>query len=259
MRATGSGVIGMGFVMVPVSFFKASRIESVRDKLHTACECGESAKQIIVCPNPTCGKTYTSWWQLPMRIFDAGAGIRILLTQKEIDEVKMKGKKDTMEVEKVVSLQAFATRYILTDPFYILPPNKAVSATKRIYRLLVVALATDGKAMLTRMTVRGNTKRIAIIADPENGILMGYEVQDAKPLEECDVPKDAVDEKLLKQAKGLLAGLATEDTTFVADPDPVEALLSAKIDAVDKSGLIPPIVSESTTKGEEILLPEKEA
>jgi non-homologous end joining protein Ku len=233
-RAFGSSVIGIGpFVQVPVKMYKATRVEGIRGKLHTVCSCGGKPKQNIACEK--CNSKFTSWQAVPDREFDAGGDQRIKLTKEEIDSAKSSNIHDMMQVEKVVNLAKFASRYILGEPVYLLPDDEAPGAQKKAYRTIVEALASEGKVMLTRFTMRGYSKRFAISGDKERNVLVAYEVDDAQAVS-TDIPKDPVDAKTLKDAKALLASSETEDVEFPGEPDPLEELISNKIDEQMRKG-----------------------
>lgn len=233
-RAFGSSVISIGdFVQVPVKLYKATRVEGVRGKLHTICACGGKPKQKIGCEK--CGANYTSWWVVPDREFDAGGDVKIRLTKEEIDNAKSSNVHDCMEVVKVVNLAQFSSRYILSEPMYLLPDEDAPGAQKKAYRTIVEALAVEGKAMLTRFTMRGVNKRFAISGDKERNVLVAYEVDDAQAVT-VPVPKEAVDAKTLAGAKALLASSESDDLDFASDPDPLEELISNKIDEQMRKG-----------------------
>jgi non-homologous end joining protein Ku len=233
-RAFGSSVIGIGsFVQVPVNMYKATKTEGVRGKLHTVCSCGGKPKQNIACEK--CGAKYTSWSAIPDREFDSGGDQRIKLTKEEIDNAKSASNHDMMQVEKVVNLAKFATRYILSEPIFLLPDEEAPGAQKKAYRTIVEALASEGKVMLTRFTMRGYSKRFAIAGDKERNVLVAYEVDDAQAVS-ADIPKDPVDPKTLKDAKTLLATAETEDVEFSGEPDPLEEIISNKIDEQMRKG-----------------------
>ena len=231
-RSSGSSIIGLGdFVQVPVVWEKATKVEGQRGKLHTVCSCGAKPKMDINCPK--CAKKYSSWQGVPDREFDAGSNVKIILTKDEIDAAKSSNVHDMMQVEKIVSLSQFASRYILSEPKYLLPDADAPGAQKKAYRTIV--LACEGKVMLTRYTNRGISKRYAIVGDTKKNVLVAYEVDDAKPVS-VDIPKEPIDAKSIASAKALLAASESEDIEFVADPDPIEELISNKIDEQMRKG-----------------------
>lgn len=235
-RAYGSGTISLGLVSLDVQLFKVAPTGGIRDKLYSTCDesCGEKPKQNISCAK--CGKTYSSWWAVPGRAFDAGGGTIVRLTTKELNDAKSSTKHDALSVEKVVSVGPLASTYVLSDPSYLLPKEDSPKAVLKVYRALVTALGETGKALLGRLTIRNTTRRLAVLADMTKNVLTAYVVEDAQPVPR-DIPVENPDALLVGQAKALLAGAATDDVSFPTEADPVEALISAKLDAIVKEGL----------------------
>jgi non-homologous end joining protein Ku len=236
-RAIGSGVISVNaFVQVPVTIYKAEKSEKL--KLKTICTCGERALSApITCKK--CHKDFGfSWQNVPDRVYDAGGGQLVILSKEEMDAAKSSVNYESMQVERAVDFKRVASDYVLGDPKVMLPEEGAVKEHIKAYQLIVSALAVDGRAFLARFTMRGTTYRLCIVADPERGVLVAYEVNDAQPLAR-DLPKMQVSDKDLAQAKALIATLASDDITFPADPDPLEALLSKKLEAVMAAGMQP--------------------
>ena len=208
-RAIQTISVSLGIVSMEAKLYKATKDDSF--KIHSFCTCGSQPKQKIVCPS--CSSEYTSWDKVPMRGIDSP-----LFTKEQWDEAGTVAPSKNIEIEAVVNFKDLATKYILSSPYFMLPDEGASLSVKKVYRLMVEALASQGWAVLSYANFRGQSKRIALIANKTQNILMTYFVEDRRevPFEPESVAVSDAERQLLVQL------LQTQKRGLVDFPAPAD-------------------------------------
>lgn len=242
-RSIKETTISIGFVQLPVSLFKATADATL--DLRSLCECGQAPKQAIACES--CGKTYTSWATVPNRGYKLPTGQYAIVSLEEVKNAKAGVKYDSFEVQKTVPFTHLATRYVLSDPLFLLPPEGTNNVAKKGYNVVTDALDAGNMALLAYLTLRDRTYRYAIVADRAENALLAYELKDRRPLP-YEPDHVAVTEAEKKSLQGTLQGLWSEDPEIPAPKDGLVELIEERIKAL---GVIPGTESEQavlTTK-----------
>ena len=252
--------ITIGFVQVPVALFKAGQDDTL--DLKSLCECGHPPQQFIVCKNPGCGtkaftdqdvrddigngqvvlqgpdgafaaRRYASWQATPKRGYEWTKGKYVELTADEMKAARSSVKYDTFEVVKTADFKDVATRYVLGDPLYVLPPEDGNTVTKKAYSLVTEALDQKGMALLAKLTVREKSYRYAIVADKAANVMMAYVLSERRPLPYTP-EKQSVTAAETGQVQGILQGVYSTDALMDPLPDPLLDLLQEKIAATQR-------------------------
>ncbi len=223
--------ISIGFVQLPVSLFKATADASL--DLKSLCECGKAPKQTIVCPS--CARTYTSWATVPNRGYQLPTGQYAIVSLEEVKNAKGAEKHDSFEVQKTVPFTHLATRYVLSDPMFLLPPEGTNNIAKKGYNVVADALDEGNMALLAYLTLRDKTYRYAIVADRTENVLLAYQLNERRPLP-YEPDHVAVTEAERKSLQGTLQGIWSEDPEIPAPKDALLELIEERIAAL---GVIP--------------------
>lgn len=270
--------ITLGFVQVPVSVFRADQDDKL--DLKTLCDCEQKPEQYVVCTNPSCGERlpepdamaramadhkvvfqdaqgfyvarryfgYQGKQAPPKRGYEWTKGQFVTLTAEEIEAAKASQKKDSIEIVKTGDFKQVASKYVLSGPYYLLPPEKANTVSKEAYCVLVEGLDQKGLTLLGYMTPRDRTDRFAIISDRQENVMMAYHVQDKRPLP-YPPPALQVDKAKAAQLTSVVEGMKDPFATIESLPDPVLALLEQRVAAV--AGL-----SEMQGIGQKVIVPQ---
>ena len=228
--------IGIGLVQLRAKLYKATVDEgsSLRSKVKSLCVCGTAPKQRIVCP--ACDAEYTSYAKVPQRGFEYAKGQFVTLPTEEWESAGKVESSKALGVEKVVDFKTLATRFVLSDPHYLVPDNDGLPVDLKLFRLLVEALDTEGWALLARAALRGYPKRVALIADAKENVLMAYIIEDRRPVPYAATPAPVTDIER-GQLRQLLGASKTDDLAFEAEKDGKLALIESKLDAMLNAGL----------------------
>ncbi len=259
-RSVKETSITIGVYQVPVSAFKAA--QNTELDLKSLCDCEKAPRQMIVCENPECGapldekaaveamklgkhlvvdsggcvreaRRFQAWKDTPKRGYEWTRGEYIVVPTEKVKEAKASVKYDTIEVSKTVDFKKLATTYVLGEPLYLLPPEKANTVTRKAFNIIVEALDQGGMAFLAYMTNKERTYRYAIVADKAQNVLMAYQMDEKRPLP-YDVPKETVSAKETASVTALLQASYDADATLAPVPDPLLEMLSQLVEASEK-------------------------
>lgn len=216
-RAMANVTISWGLMQGSMKIYTATNSDQFRAHTRSFCSCGAQPKQHIVCES--CNTDYGwSWDAVPQRGYEWTKG-KFVKFAKAVWEAATKVETNkNLEIEKVVPLKSLVTEFVLAEPIFIMPDERAGGvAASKLYRLLIETLGGKDEAILTHLNLRGSSKRLAIVADTK-GVLMGYTLENRKelPFVAQDVQVSAVEKA---QMDMMLAAVRTNDVTFPAAED----------------------------------------
>lgn len=154
-RSIWSGAISFGLVNIPVKLFTAVRSRGVNFHMLHAKD-GVRVRQRLVCPleDKEISRDQT------VRGFEVAPDQYVTVDDKELDAI-------APEASRAISISEFVNQadidpIFFDRPYYLLPDEQGVKA----YRLLMDAMASEGKVALAKFVMRGTEYLAALrVAD----------------------------------------------------------------------------------------------
>ncbi len=204
--------LDFGFVQVPVSVFTAAEDDEL--DLKSLCH-GKPPKMSIRCQEDE--QEFSSWQKVPDRGYEWTKGQYVILSAEEIAAAKaQRVKVDSVKVEKAGDFQKVSEEFVYTNPYRLVPPEKANETAKGSFRAIYEVAKETGRAILAKFAPRDKVRTVAVIAD-NDGALLAYEIRPKKALP-YPIPTAAADPKVKTQAKMLIESIVSDDVHITKDP-----------------------------------------